>query len=126
MWGHNRRIIRYADVLLMAAEALNENGKSGQALSYLNLVRARAREGNTSILPDITTTDQEQLRQEIYAERRREFFLEGLRFWDLVRTDRAESVLGGKGFVKNKHEYFPIPQSEIDISEGVITQNPNW
>jgi hypothetical protein len=53
-WGHNRRLIRYADVLLMAAEALNENDNPDQALIYLNRVRARAREGNNSILPDIT------------------------------------------------------------------------
>ena len=55
-YGHNRRLIRYADVLLMAAEALNENNKPDQALEYLNLVRERARQGNNSILPDITET----------------------------------------------------------------------
>jgi hypothetical protein len=125
-WGHNRRIIRYADVLLMAAEALNENGNSPQALIYLNEVRKRARGGNAIILPDVTTTDQSQLLQEIYDERRRELFMEGLRFWDLVRTNRAATVLGPNGFVQGKHEVFPIPQSEIDISEGVITQDPRW
>lgn len=125
-WGYNRRIIRYADVLLMASEALNENGNQTQALAYLNLIRARARGGNTTILPDIITTDQIQLRQIIYNERRRELFMEGLRFWDLVRTNRAETILGSYGFIKNKHEYFPIPQSEVDISDGVIKQNTNW
>jgi len=126
IWGYNRRIIRYADVLLMAAEALNENGNTSQALIYLNEVRERARGGNLAILPDITTTDQAQLRQEIYDERRRELFMEGLRFWDLVRTNRAANILGENGFVAGKHEIFPIPPSEIDISEGVITQDPRW
>ncbi len=125
-WGHNRRIIRYADVLLMAAEALNENGNQTDALMYVNEVRRRARGGNNTILPDIITTNQSQLRLEIYNERKRELFMEGLRFWDLVRTNRAEAILSPLGFIKNKHEFFPIPQSEIDISEGVITQHPNW
>lgn len=125
-WGHNRRLIRYADVLLMAAEALNEIGNPEQALVYLNEVRERARGDDEGVLPDITTTDQDELRQIIYEERRRELFLEGLRFWDLVRTDRAVEVLGPLGFVEGKHEFFPIPQAEVDISEGRITQNENW
>lgn len=125
-FGHNRRIIRYADVLLMAAEALNENNKPDQALTYLNKVRERAREGNTSLLPDITTTDKDSLRDAILFERRMELALEGQRFWDLVRTDRAEAVLGPLGFIKGKHELFPIPQTEIDLSQGALEQNPNW
>lgn len=61
-WGHNRRLIRYADVLLMAAEALNENDKPGDALPLLNEVRERARGGNGSILPDVTVTEKNALR----------------------------------------------------------------
>lgn len=125
-WGHNRRIIRYADVLLMAAEALNENNKPNDALVYINEVRSRARAGNLGVLPDIVTTDKSQLRNAIYNERAKELFMEGLRFWDLIRTDRAESILGPLGFIKDKNEIFPIPQSEIDISGGVIIQNPNY
>ncbi|MDP4282647.1 MAG: RagB/SusD family nutrient uptake outer membrane protein, partial [Bacteroidota bacterium] len=125
-WGHHRRLLRYADVLLMAAEALNENGKSGEALIYLNKVRERARNGNNSILPDITITDQSQLRDIIFNERRHELGLEGQRFWDLVRTGRANSVLGPLGFKSGKNELLPIPQSEIDLSQGSITQNPNY
>lgn len=125
-WGHNRRLIRYADVLLMAAEALNENNKPGQALVYLNEVRERAREGNSSILPDITTTNKDSLRDIIMHERRVELALEGHRFWDLVRTDRAAEVLGPLGFVEGKHGLLPIPQSEIDLSQGTLTQNDNW
>lgn len=125
-WGHNRRLIRYADVLLMAAEALNENGKSAEALPYLNAVRARAREGNNAILPDVTTTDKTALRDLILRERRSEFAMEGSRFFDLVRTGKAESVLGPLGFKANKHEHLPIPQTEIDISQGAIKQNIGW
>ncbi|MFH0760043.1 MAG: RagB/SusD family nutrient uptake outer membrane protein [Bacteroidota bacterium] len=125
-WGHNRRLIRYADVLLMAAEALNENNKPGDALVYLNQVRERAREGNSAILPDITETNKDKLRDIILNERRHEFALEGLRYWDLIRTGKAVEILGPLGFVAGKHELFPIPQTEIDISQGTLQQNPNW
>ncbi len=125
-FGHNRRLIRYADVLLMAAEARNETGKSAQALPFLNQVRQRARAGNPNLLPDITTTNQAQLRDIIMNERRVELALEGHRFWDLVRTGRAADVLGPRGFITGKHERLPIPQSEIDLSQGTLEQNPNW
>jgi len=125
-FGHNKRIIRFSDVLLMAAEALNENDNPTEALVHLNRVRQRARNGNPGILPDITTTDKTQLRQVIYDERRFELAFEGLRFWDLVRTGRASTVLGPLGFQSNKNELFPIPQAEIDISEGRITQNTGY
>ena len=115
-WGFHRRLIRYADILLMAAEALNENGKPVEALTYLNMVRARARQGNNNILPDITNTNQSELRDIIFNERRHEVAMEGWRFWDLVRTGRAAQVLGPVGFQPGKHELLPIPQSEIDIS----------
>jgi starch-binding outer membrane protein, SusD/RagB family len=125
-WGHNRRLIRYADVLLIAAEALNENNKPAGALLYLNQVRERAREGNLSILPDITETNKDALRDIILDERRHELAMEGHRFWDLIRTGKASSVLGPLGFVPGKHELLPIPQNEIDIAQGTLIQNPNW
>ncbi len=120
----NRKLIRYSDVLLMAAEALNENGKLAEALPYLNEVRARARGDNDGVLPDIATNDQEELRDIIYTERSRELAFEGLRFWDLVRTGRAVEVLEPLGFQEGKHELLPIPLSEIDNSNGAIKQNP--
>ena len=125
-FGHNRRIIRYADILLMYAEALNENGKSAEALGFINQVRARARGANPDVLPDITTTNQSELRDVILNERKYEMALEGRRFWDLVRTGKAEAVLGPLGFIKGKNEVFPIPQSEVDISQGRIQQNSGY
>lgn len=125
-FGHNRRLIRFSDVLLMAAEALNEINQPADALLHLNRVRQRARHGNTEILPDITVTDKDALRDIILNERRVELALEGHRFWDLVRTGKAAQVLGPMGFVQGKHELLPIPQNEIDISQGTLIQNPNW
>ena len=125
-WGHNRILLRYADVLLMAAEALNENGKPAEALVYLNQVRARARGEATDVLPDITTTDPAALRPLIWDERRAELALEEHRFFDLVRTGQAVEVLGPLGFEAGKHGRLPIPQGEIDISEGTLTQNPGY
>jgi len=125
-WGHNRRLIRYSDVLLMAAEALNEAGEADSALIFLNAVRERAREGNASVLPDITETNKDLLRDIILHERRVELALEGHRFWDLVRTGKAPQVLGPLGFQTGKHELMPIPQTEIDISQGTLKQNPSW
>jgi starch-binding outer membrane protein, SusD/RagB family len=125
-WAHHRRLLRYADVLLMEAEALNENGKPADALVYLNLIRKRARGGNISILPDVTVTDKNLLRDKILLERRHELAMEGVRFWDLIRTGKASSVLGSLGFTTGKHELLPIHQSEIDISQGTLIQNPGY
>lgn len=125
----NIRILRYADVLLMAAEAMNENGKSTEALGYLNQIRNRAR-GNRPpvILPEITVTDQSTLRQLIWQERRVELAMEQHRWFDLLRQKRAGSVMKavGKNFIEGKHELFPIPQSEIDLGAGFLTQNPGY
>jgi hypothetical protein len=110
----------------MAAEAMNENGKPADALTYLNQVRKRARGGNISILPDITVTNQSLLRDKILLERRHELAMEGERFWDLIRTGNAAIILGPLGFIPGKNELLPIHQSEIDISQGSLTQNPNY
>lgn len=125
-WGHNRRILRYADVLLMAAEALNENNKPAEAVALVNQIRARARNGVGGVLPDRVVTDKATLRNQIFDERRHELAMEGHRFWDLVRTNRATAVLGPLGFVAGKHELLPIPQTEIDLTQKKITQNPGW
>jgi hypothetical protein len=124
----NIRIYRYADLLLIAAEALNELDRSGEALPYLNQVRARARGNNNNILQDVTTTNQSELRTAILRERRAELALEQHRWFDLVRTGQAAAVMQalGKNFVVGKHELFPIPQGEIDLSEGALEQNSGY
>lgn len=124
----NIRILRYADVLLIAAEALNENNKPQQALVHLNAVRIRARGNRKNILPDITITDKDGLRQKIWQERRVELAMEQQRWFDLVRTGQVEARMKavGKNFVKGKHELFPIPQTEIDLAGGNILQNPGY
>lgn len=115
----NQRVIRYADVLLMAAECLNETGSGTQAASLVNQVRARVS------LPAITYVDQAQMRAVIKQERRSELGLEGERFFDLVRWNDANTVLGPLGY-QNKCRYYPIPQPAIDRSGGVLVQNPEW
>ena len=88
--GHwyNIRLIRYADVVLMAAEAANETGKTGEAMEYLEMVRARARGSNAAVLPKVTTTDPAEMRKAIRHERRVELGMEFDRFYDLVRWVR--------------------------------------
>lgn len=119
----NIRVIRYADVVLMHAEAACELGNATEALAKLEMVRARARGTNSAILPKITTTDIAELRAKIHQERRIELAMEFERFYDLIRWDEAKTI---PGFAVGKHELFPIPQTEIDKSEGVLTQNPGY
>lgn len=122
----NIRVIRYAEVLLMNAEAANERNDPAQALASLNAVRERARGGNSSILPDITTTDQTQLRQAIWDERRHELAMENDRYFDVIRQGRAQQLFGPKGWTAGKNEVWPIPQTEINLSSGVLVQNPGY
>jgi hypothetical protein len=121
----NIRIIRYSDVVLMAAESANELGNQPDAIKYLEMVRSRARGNNSSLLQKVTTTDQSELRKAIHHERRVELAMEAGRFYDLVRWGEADSVLGPLGY-KPKNQYLPIPQDEIDASNGVLVQNPNY
>ena len=123
----NIRLIRYPDVLLMAAEAANEKGLAAEALGYLEQVRSHARGSQSDVLPAVTTTDTELLRQAIRHERRVELALEPDRFYDLVRWGIAREVLtaAGKNY-QEKNALLPIPQEEIDKSDGVLVQNPNY
>jgi starch-binding outer membrane protein, SusD/RagB family len=118
---NNYRAIRYADVLLMAAEAYNRGQISDtKAQEYLNEVRERAfGDENHSIT--LTGTD---LTQAIYTERRLELMGEGHRFFDLVRTGKAAEAI--EGFQTDKNEVFPIPLEEIQFSNGNWEQNPNY
>jgi len=130
----NIRILRYADVLLMMAEALNEQGLSADALPYLNEVRTRARNQwlpniPPGAVPDVTTTDQSELRLKIWKERRLELAMEQHRWFDLLRTGRAAermAAVGKTNFDAAKHLLLPLPQTEIDVSGGNLEQNPNY
>lgn len=117
---NNYRSIRYADVLLMAAEAHNRSGNDAKAKDYLNLVRRRAF-GDTN--HDITATGT-ALTDFIWNERRVELMGEGHRFFDLVRTGKAADKI--TGFTPNKNEIFPIPFEEIQFSNGNWQQNTGY
>jgi len=112
----NIRLMRYAEVLLMYAEAAAMLGNA-DGLVKLNQVRSRAN------LPATTLTQ-----ANVWKERRTELAMEQDRFLDLVRQGRAGTVLRahGKAFVDGKHELFPIPQAQRDLSGGRLTQNPNY
>lgn len=169
----NLKVIRYAEVLLIHAEAACENGHLQAAEESLNEVRQRARNSSSldekasfrninmhqtssgqyekysfinydfqeanddkmDLLPDITTTDQETLRQAIRHERRVELAMENKRFYDVIRWGDPETLFHnfavkwstGKGsqFRKNINEVFPIPQDELDLNPR-MTQNPGY
>lgn len=117
---NNYRAIRFADVLLMAAEAFNRGGiDDTKAQLYLNRVRERAF-GDTSHNVSLTGT---ALTDAIYHERRVELVGEGHHFFDLVRTGRGNQI---PGFTPNKNELFPIPIEEIQFSNGNWQQNPGY
>ncbi len=109
--------LRLGDVILLYAEALNETGDTPGALTQLNTIRTRAGLANS------TATGQAGVRAAIADERRLELAFEGQRWFDLVRTGTAQSVLG---FADANWLVAPIPISEITSSEGVITQNPGY
>jgi hypothetical protein len=118
---NNYRSIRFADVLLMAAEAFNRGSiDDAKAQLYLNKVRRRA---FGDMLHDVTASGS-SLTDAIYLERRLELVGEGHRFFDLVRTGKAAQKING--FVTGKHELFPIPAIEIQLAGNVWDQNPGY
>lgn len=145
----NTKYFRFADLLLMGAEAAVHIGNSADALTWINRVRNRARNAGTTGFPKSLTT---VTLDDIYAERRVELSFEGHQFYDIVRTLRAEKILKGEAlqYATNSHqiskagdavttqeqfgdafeigkdEICPIPQAEIDNTGGSITQNPGW
>jgi len=151
----NYNIIRYADVLLMAAEAEIEAGTLAKAQEYVNLVRKRAadpagfvtsKDGKPAanyVISQYATAfaDKATARTAVYFERKLELSGEGHRFYDLVRWGIADSVLNaylayespklptgflGAKFTKGKDEYMPIPQTQVDIQKGLLKQNPGY
>lgn len=150
----NYNVIRYADVLLMAAEAEIEVGSLAKAQEYINMVRARAANpagfvqgspANYQIKPYTTPfADQATARKAVRFERRLELAMEGHRFFDLVRWGIADQVLNAYlakekdrrsflkssgGFTKSKNEYYPIPNRVIEIAAkagNMLQQNPGY
>lgn len=144
-YPQSTKFLRYSDVLLIGAEAALQIGQNANALSWINLVRERARNsGNTGYplpLGSVTLED-------IYAERRVELAFEGHQFYDMVRTGRAEKLLKqdamvyqivthpvnlnttyqefGDNYIPGKSEILPIPQVVINMANGVIVQNPGY
>ncbi|MFH0757885.1 MAG: RagB/SusD family nutrient uptake outer membrane protein [Bacteroidota bacterium] len=110
----NVRILRFADILLINAEAACHTG--GNVATPLNRVRARA-----GLDPVSNPT-----LEDVWEERRLELAGEQDRYWDLLRTGRAATVLAKYGFKTGKHELYPIPQSEVDRSGEQLEQNPGW
>ncbi|MBK5271600.1 MAG: RagB/SusD family nutrient uptake outer membrane protein [Bacteroidia bacterium] len=118
----NLRIFRFGEILLIKAEAENELNDTTASKTALNQIRVRA-----GLLP-INAISQTILRNNIYKERRVEMAFEHDRMFDLRRTGRAAAVLQalGKPYVSPKHDLFPMPQHQIDLSAGRITQNPGY
>ncbi|WP_052248506.1 RagB/SusD family nutrient uptake outer membrane protein [Chryseobacterium taiwanense] len=116
----NLRILRFADILLINAEAANELGNTAVAVTNINKVRTRAQ------LPNTTASTQLALRNAIWQERRVELAMEMDRFPDLVRTGQAATYLGPKGFKTGKNELFPIPLDAMNQSNGLFVQNPGY
>ncbi|GAB3693727.1 RagB/SusD family nutrient uptake outer membrane protein [Spirosoma flavus] len=151
----NYNIIRFADVLLMAAEAEIEVGSLEKARTYINQVRTRAADATYWVktsdgknaanyaIKNYTTafTDKAAARTAVQFERKLELSGEGHRFYDLVRWGVASTVLNayltyesqklplgyaGAKFTAGKDEYFPIPQVQIDLQQGILKQNPGY
>jgi len=137
----NFSVVRFAEVLLIQAEALCELDRPDEALIPLNIVRKRARESYLNdeelpgygsipdgLLPDVTTTDKETLRNAIRHERRIELGFEGLRYFDLIRygeTYATNALIDKANFVYSTHKMFPIPQSEMETNLS-LDQNDGY
>jgi hypothetical protein len=124
--SNNERAMRYADVLLMLAEAVTQQGRPADAYQYVDMIRNRA---SLADLP--TGYSQEQMMAEIRHQRMIEFAREGLRFYDLKRWGLLETEItnsdkvGKEFFVDGKHALFPVPQAEIESNPQMV-QNSNW
>lgn len=148
----NKIVLRYSDLLLMKAEALVELNREAEALSIINMIRSRAN-SSTSSIPEVSNVSvgvyvdgdnciwtQDFAREALRWERRLELAMEGERFFDLVRWGVASDVLNAyyvnetsvapyyvdAKFDAGKDEYCPIPQAQINFSQGVYVQNNKY
>lgn len=127
--------LRYADVLLMAAEAINElnGGPTGEAYEYINQIRRRARFDGVQewdILRDLSGLSYPEFKEAVLEERRHEFVAEGHRWFDLVRNDKlVEKVLVNSekddALVADYHNLLPVPQRDRELNSR-LTQNPGY
>lgn len=116
---HNWIWMRYADVLLMHAEALIELNRVGEALDRINQVRQRAE------LPDLIGLSQAEARDAVRTERRLELYFEGARGLDIRRWGIVGDVASDTNFTPGVHEVLPIPQVELDVNPE-LNQNPGY
>lgn len=133
--GRNRRVIRFVEVVLTYAEALNECGYREEALNWLNKCKAQVNTINNGTQL-YRAGGYGFIRDQIWQERRMELAFEWDRYFDIVRQGRAAEVLHDFGrtrpnsrglyFRKGVNELFPIPQTEVDVSNGKVEQNPGY
>jgi hypothetical protein len=118
----NLRVCRYGEILLIKAEVENELNDTTASKNALNQLRQRAGLG------PVDAISKNSMRDKVYKERRVEMAFEHDRMFDLHRTGRAAAVLQalGKPYVSPKHDLFPIPQRQVDLSGNRITQNPGY
>lgn len=116
MIEQNQRLFRFADILLIDAEAKLKSGNEGGALISINRVRERAGQ------PKLKTL----VIKQIWDERRFEFVFENDRYFDLVRTGESKTVLSYKNWTYPKNVFYPVPQDQIDLSNKNLKQNKNW
>ena len=124
--GNDFPLLRYADVVLMYAEALGQQGNISGALTYLNKTRKRA---GLAELTEAEVADKKAFMRELADERGREFALEGQRWFDLVRLDLAVDFFKARGYSVDSHNLlFPIPQDQIEIvnDKSILWQNPGF
>ncbi len=132
--SHNYAMMRYAEVLLIAAEALNEiSPGTTEANNYVNRVRARARNGNGSAFPaDVSGLNQNDFRDMILEERKWEFAFEFKRWYDIARRKLGADVFGPNGleqrpnFNGNRDYLFPLPADELARNPNLLPQNPGY
>ncbi len=129
---YNHKLIRYSDVLLMAAEAAIMLGNNADATTYINMVRTRARNcGGGTVPADLTGTI---TLEQLIHERQIELAFEGRRYFDMVRWGIAEEEIDGSttaegvpiSYSSPKDDFQPLPQREIVTSNGNLTQHEGW
>lgn len=122
--GNNWRVLRYAEVLLIYAEALNELS-AGNPLAYDAINRVRRRAGGTTPLPDLNGLDQSTFRMAVWKERRLELAFENDRWFDLLRTGQALTIMKATKNIQPRNLLFPIPQRERVLNEK-LSQNEGY